>query len=60
DWTPAHMVALTNNVEIAKLLLAAGISLTAINFHGHTPLDLAKAHNKTEVLTLFKKGARKG
>jgi ankyrin repeat protein len=53
------MVALTNNVEIAKLLLAAGISLTAINFHGHTPLDLAKAHNKTEVLTLFKKAARK-
>jgi ankyrin repeat protein len=54
-WTPAHMVALTNNVEIAELLLAAGMSLDATNMHGHTPVDLAKAHKKTEVLAVFKK-----
>ncbi|OGQ95659.1 MAG: hypothetical protein A2521_17345 [Deltaproteobacteria bacterium RIFOXYD12_FULL_57_12] len=58
-WTPLHTVALTGNAEIARLLLAQGAALDRTNVQGHTPIDLAKAHNRQEVLAVFKKADKK-
>ena len=54
-WTPFHMVVLTGNQEIARLLLEHGAVLDRTNTQGQTPIDLAKTHKKKEMIALFNK-----
>ena len=51
--TPLHYAAKYGNVELAKLLLKAKADPTAKEFHGKTPLELAKERNHHDVVKLL-------
>jgi ankyrin repeat protein len=51
--TSLHYAAKHGNVELVKLLLEAKADPTAKEFHGKTPLDLAKERNHPDVVKLL-------
>lgn len=53
--TPLHIAVKNNQIENIKLLLAAGADTKISNFNQQTPLDIAYAENKQDVIDLFLK-----
>ena len=51
--TPLHYAAKYGNVELAKLLLKAKADPKAKEFHGKTPLDLAKESRHQDIVKLL-------
>ena len=51
--TPLHYAAKYGNVELAKLLLEAKADPRAKEFHGKTPLDLAKENKHQDIVKLL-------
>ena len=51
--TPLHYAAKYGNVELAKLLMEAKANPKAKDFHGKTPLDLAKEGNHQDIVKLL-------
>lgn len=51
--TPLHIVAVNNNVEIAKLLLKHGADFHIKNNNGDTPLHIACKNHSFKVFNLF-------
>jgi ankyrin repeat protein len=48
-----HYAAQKGHTEIVKLLLRAGADTTAVDLLGHSPLNLARRVNQTEVATVI-------
>ena len=53
ERTALHWCAMKNDVEAAKIALAGGASIDAINVNGETPLDLAIENGSKEVAALL-------
>merc|ERR1712028_188880 len=51
--TPLHLVAYTNQCEVAKVLIAAGADLKAKNDLGYTPLHYAVFGNQCKVAEIL-------
>ncbi len=52
--TPLHFAAQNNRVNIAKLLIQAGANIdTQTQPDGETPLDIAKIHQHTRMISLL-------
>ncbi len=51
--TPLHWAALRGQTEAARLLIAKGADVTAVNDDGETPLDVARRAKRSEVEQLL-------
>ena len=52
-WTPLHYAARTGHVDLCQLLLKHGALRSATNTLGRTPLELAEANGRAEVISIF-------
>ena len=53
DWTPLHLVAIYNNLELAKLLISSGAKVNEKDKWGFTPLRVAAGNNHQEMRDLL-------
>ena len=53
--TPLHHAALTNSVELARLLIEAGADVNTLDKYGRTALEVSEERDHTEVATYLKK-----
>lgn len=52
-YTALHDAIWQNNVETARVLIEAGANLHLKSQSGETPLDMAKAHQRQEIVALI-------
>ena len=52
-WTPAHLAAYNNQIDILKLLIEAKADLNKKNNRGETPIDLALSENHVEIVKML-------
>ena len=57
--TPLHDAAEEGQVEVVKVLIAAGADTEVMNKYGETPLDLARKRGKTEVVKILRDVVKK-
>lgn len=58
SWTALHAAVMTDNVELVKVFLAAGVDVNIRNVHNSVPLHIALARGaKSCVELLLSKGA---
>lgn len=51
--TPLHDAAKFGHTEVAKVLVGRGADISLKNKHGETPLDVARAHVKPDIVELL-------
>ncbi len=52
-YTALHDAIWQNNVETARVIIEAGADLTLRNQEGQTPLEMAKARGRKQIVTLI-------
>ena len=60
DWTPLHLAAWNNSLELAELLISSGAKVNVEDIGGSTPLDWAdiNGHRKMQELLIIHGGVR--
>lgn len=57
-YTALHDAIWQNNVDVARLLIEAGADLSLRSQHGETPLEMAKARSRREIVSLLENRLR--
>ena len=55
--TALHLAVINNHASICRVLVDEGSSLTAVDWNGKTPLELAKAQGNAECVAILEAAA---
>lgn len=53
DHTPLHVASSEGSLGVAKLFIASGVDIEAVTASGETPLQIATAYNRVEMVRLL-------
>jgi ankyrin repeat protein len=58
-WTPLHIAAMHNDLDMVKTLIYKGAHLNALDLNSNTPLALARQNHAKEVCHFLRKNGAK-